>query len=416
MGKTIAEKILARASGMNNVSPGDRIKVTADLVAFYNTSSTKEFFSVFKELGVERLAAPERNVFFIDHHVPVKSVEYAETIQMVRDLYRKWGIPVYERLGITHHMVAELGRARPGMFVAHHGDIGQVGAFGALSPRIGHNLVRYMIEGEAWFTVPETVKVVATGEFPKGTYSRDLWFKIQADIGPDRAEGKVLEFHGSAVDAMSIDDRMTLSGCCSRTSGAVCGIMNPDAKALEWLRARTSEPLEPLYSDPDAQYADAWEYDVNDLEPYVTMPGKFYDCRSIKEVEGRPIHRAYLGSCYSGRLDDLRTAALVLRRHQKHPEVRLVIVPGTMNIMLQAAREGLLEVFAESHAWVTAPTCDFCFGLLDPMAAGEVCIATAPINSAGRMGSPKSEIFLASPAAVVASAIEGRIADPRRYM
>lgn len=416
MGKTITEKILARTSGQPEVSAGDRIKACCDLVAFYNTSSTKHFFSIFEDLGIEELAAPEKNVFFIDHHVPVKSEEYAETIREVRELYRKWGVPTYERQGITHQMIAELGYARPGMLVVHHGPIGQVGVFGAFAPGVGTDLVSYMIEGEAWLTVPETVKIVVTGEFPKGTTSRDLWFKIQGDIGADGALNKVLEFQGPAIDAMSIDERMTLSGCCAAGCGAVCGIMNPDEKALDWIQAQTREPIEPVFSDPDADYAAVWEYDVSDLEPYVTVPHKLYDCRPLKEFEGRPIHQAYLGSCDSGRMDDLRLAAKVMKGQKKHPDVRLSIVPTTNKIMLEAAREGLLETFIEAGAWVTAPTCDFCFGVLDPMAAGEVCIATATVNFPGRMGSTKSEIFLANPASVVASAIEGKVTDPRKYL
>ncbi|MBI4233877.1 MAG: 3-isopropylmalate dehydratase [Chloroflexi bacterium] len=413
---TITEKILARAAGLKEVTPGQRVKINPDLTMWYNTAATKHFFSLYERIGAKKLAAPEKMIFFIDHHTPVKTPEYANVLKEVKELHQSWGVRIVERLGIGHQVVGEIGAAKPGMMLIHFdAHIATMGAIGVLAIGVGSDLLRYQIEGEGFLTVPDSMKMVLTSKLPRGIQGRDVWLRIMADIGADGGINKVLEFSGPGYEAMSMDDRMGMMNTV-RFSGAVTAIANPDQKALDWVRAHTKDPLRPVYGDPDARYAEERRYDLSTLEPYVAVPPNPYDCRPLREVVGVPVQQAYLGSCASGRVEDLRLAAQVFQGRQRHPDVRVNVVATSNEIMQQAAREGIVTTLVEAGVFLSSPSCDYCFGNASPLADGDTCISTGTLNIPGRMGSTKASIYTANAAVVAASAIEGRIADPRRYL
>ena len=415
MPMTITEKILARVSGNSQVKPGDRVKVTPDLAMWYNSVNTEHFFAPLERVGATKVADPEKRIFFIDHHTPVKSVEYANVLNKVKKMHQDWGVRVVERMGIGHQVMAEMGAVRPGMYITHFdGAIVSMGCLGLLPLTTGE-LLRYMVEGSGYITVPATVKVVLTGELPNGVQGRDVWLRILAEVGPSGGKGRILEYTGPGYESMEMDSRMGMMNTTSY-SGAVSAIANPDKKALDWVDAHPGEPYEAVYSDPDAHYDEEWRFDLTDMEPYVAVPPKPYDARPLRELLGTPIHQAYLGSCASGRVEDLRLAAQVLKGQQKHPDVRVNVVPTSNLIMQEAAREGIVTTLVESGIFLSSPSCDYCFGNASPLGDGDVCVSTGTLNITGRMGSTKAQIYTVNAGVVAASAIEGKIADPRNYL
>lgn len=410
---TIAEKILARASGNKEIKPGDRINVTPDLTTWYNSVATEEFFAPLKRIGMKKLAHPERGLFFIDHMTPVPSVEYANLLNEVKEMHREWGVPIIERMGIAHQVMGEMGATRPGMYVSGR-EIQAMGCLGVMTLSAG-DYIRTWVTGSTFINVPATIKVVLEGALPPGVQGRDVWLRILGEVGPSGARGCVLEYTGPGYDALSIDDRMGLMSTVLYC-GAVAAIANPDQKVIDWVDAHTDKPYEAVYGDDDAKYQAEWRFNLSDMEPYVAVPPKPYDAHPLREVLGRPVHQAYLGSCASGRVDDLRLAAQVLKGQQKHPDVRVNVVPTTNLIMQEAAREGIINTLIESGIFLSSPSCDFCFGGQSPLGDGDVCVSTGTLNITGRMGSGKAQIYTVNAGVVAASAIEGKIADPREYL
>ncbi|MQF82671.1 3-isopropylmalate dehydratase [SAR202 cluster bacterium AD-802-E10_MRT_200m] len=415
MAMTITEKILSRVSGNTRVQPGDRIKVTPDLAMWYNSVNTEHFFAPLERVGATKLADPEKRIFFIDHHTPVKSVEYANVLNKVKKMHQDWGVKVVERMGIGHQVMGEMGAVRPGMYITHFDSaIISMGCLGLLALPTGE-LLRYMVEGSGHITVPATIKVVLTGELPKGVQGRDVWLRILSECGPSGGKGRILEYMGPGYESMAMDDRMGMMNTTTY-SGCVSAIASPDKKALEWVDAHPGEAYEAVYSDVDARYDEEWQFDLGAMEPYVAVPPKPYDARPLSELIGTQIHQAYLGSCASGRVEDLRLAAQVLQGKQKHPDVRVNIVPTSNLIMQEAAREGIVTTLIESGIFLSSPSCDYCFGNASPLGDGDACVSTGTLNITGRMGSTKAKIYTVNAGVVAASAIEGKIADPRNYL
>ena len=415
MPMTITEKILARVSGTSQVKPGDRVKVTPDLAMWYNSVNTEHFFAPLERVGAKKVADPEKRIFFIDHHTPVKSVEYANVLNKVKKMHQDWGVRVVERMGIGHQVMGEMGAVRPGMYITHFDSaIVSMGCLGLLPLPTGE-LLRYMVEGSGYVTVPATIKVVLNGELPKGVQGRDVWLRILAEAGPSGGRGRILEYMGPGYEGMDMDSRMGMMNTTTYC-GAVSAIASPDQKALDWVDAHPGEPYEAVYSDPDAHYDEEWRFDLSGMEPYVAIPPKPYDARPLREVLGTTIHQAYLCSCASGLVEDLRLAAQVLKGQQKHPDVRVNVVPTSNLIMQEAAREGIVTTLVESGVFLSSPSCDYCFGNASPLGDGEVCVSTGTLNITGRMGSTKAQIYTVNAGVVAASAIEGKIADPRDYL
>ena len=413
----MTEKILARASGRPHVRPGDEVEARPDFVISYDFPGyTDVFFREARELGVERVQDPKRFVLFIDHMVPAATPKEEELHRGTRAWGADQGVPVHERKGIGHQVSAELGYATPGAFVVHFdGHVSQLGAFGVYAFGARKGVLEAYVSETMAIRVPPTVKIVLTGTLRPGVMARDVFHHLVRVMGPASCAFKAVELAGPVIDAMSIEGRQTICGQ-AMFLGANTMLVAPDARTLEWVKGRAQLDLAPVHPDADAVYERVVTVDVSALEPIVVVPPSPANTRDLFEHVGLEVHAGYLGSCASGRLEDLRAAAEVLRGRQIKPGFQLHVVPTSQAIMAQAAREGLLETLVEAGAFVSSPTCDYCYGRIATMADGQRAVSTGTLNTPGRMGSVDSEIYLCNAAVVAASAIEGRIADPRPYL
>lgn len=413
----MTEKILARASGRPHVRPGDEVEARPDFVISYDFPGyTDVFFREARELGVERVQDPKRFVLFIDHMVPAATPKEEELHRGTRAWGAAQGVPVHERKGIGHQVSAELGYATPGAFVVHFdGHVSQLGAFGVYAFGARKGVLEAYVSETMAIRVPPTVKIVLTGTLRPGVMARDVFHHLVRVLGPASCAFKAVELAGPVIDAMSIEGRQTICGQ-AMFLGANTMLIAPDARTLEWVKGRAQLDLAPVYPDKDAVYERVVTVDVSALEPIVVVPPSPANTRDLSEHVGLEVHAGYLGSCASGRLEDLRAAAEVLRGRQIKPGFQLHVVPTSQAIMAQAAREGLLETLVEAGAFVSSPTCDYCYGRIATMADGQRAVSTGTLNTPGRMGSVDSEIYLCNAAVVAASALEGRIADPRPYL
>lgn len=418
MGKTITEKILARVAGCDTVSAGDDIKAAPDFVIAYDYPGYTDvmFRQIKQDFGIDQISRPDRFALFIDHMIPTATPKEEELHIQTRSWGRDQGVPVYERKGIGHQVSAELGYGTPGAFAVHFdGHISQLGALGTLAIGLRKNLLEAYVNDTVALRVPATVRVNLRGSLSLGVMARDVFHHIVRVMGPAGCAFKVLELGGPVVENMDIESRQTLCGQ-AMFLGAVTAIVNPDTKTFEYARGRSRIELEAVCSDTDANYDRVVDIDISDLEPIVVIPPSPSNTRDLKDYIGTEIHAGYLGSCASGRMEDLRVAAQILRGRSVKPGVSLHIVPTSQALMSQAAKEGLIEVFSDAGAFVSSPSCDFCIGRIATMTAGQRAVSTGTLNVPGRMGSPDSEIYLCNAAVVAASAIEGRIADPRPYL
>jgi 3-isopropylmalate/(R)-2-methylmalate dehydratase large subunit len=418
MGLTITEKILARVAGRSRVRPGDEVLAKPDFVIAYDFPGYTDviFRQMRDDFAIERVPDPKRFALFIDHMVPVATPKEEELHIQTRSWGREQGVPVYERKGIGHQVAAELGYATPGAFAVHFdGHISQLGALGTLAIGIRRNLLEAFVNETISIRVPPTVRVNISGQVQPGVMARDVFHHLVRVLGPSSCAFKVLELGGPVIDAMSVEGRQTVCGQ-AMFLGATTAIVNPDAKSLAYARGRSRIELEPVRSDVDAEYERVVEVDISALEPIVVVPPSPANTRDLKDYAGIEIHCGYLGSCASGRMEDLRIAAQVLRGRQVAPGVSLHVVPTSQALMSQAATEGLIQVFSDAGAFVSSPSCDYCFGRIATMSAGQRAVSTGTLNVPGRMGSPDSEIYICNAAVVSASAVEGRIADPRPYL
>lgn len=412
--KTIAEKILARAAGLASVSPGEYIKARADTIVICDLGWSMAGPPI-AELGV-KVVDPERVIVVFDHKVPADNASNAELHRLWREFCKFHGIEHLHDVGnhgISHVISVERGYARPGTLQAnidtHANTCGAVGCFAIA---LGMDIVSDMVLGWNWYRVPESVRVHLSGKLPPGVMIRDVAQHVVSDLGESVGSGRVIEFVGPLVDQMSLDNRMTLCNW-SRKIEAVSGMINPDAMTIDHVRSRTTVPFEPLCSDPGARYAEERAYDVSGLEPLVAAPPAVTNTKRLSEVSGTIIHQAFLGSCAGGHISDLRAAASVLRGRKVHGDVRMVVSPATQEIWNQAQQEGLWTIFMDAGVVVTSATCGACFGGMGALAKGEVCVSTSTENFPGRMGSLQSQVYLASPLTVAASAVAGKLTDAR---
>lgn len=418
MGLTMVEKILARTSGSARVRAGDNIQAKPDFVVAYDFPGyTDVIFQQMKnDFGITQVAEPKRFALFIDHMVPAITTQEEDLHQNTRD----WGaanqVPVFERKGIGHQVAAELGYATPGAFVVHFdGHISQLGTFGTLALGVRRHLLEAFVNDHIRLPVPHTTRIDLVGEMPPGVMARDVFHHIVRVLGAASCRFQVLEFGGEAVQQMGIDARQTLT-CLAMFTGAISAIINPDDITLPYAKARARIDIEPVYSDADAVYAARHTIDISGLQPIVVVPPSPANTRDLSDHLGLPVHVGYLGSCASGRIEDLRAAAQVLRGRQVHPGFQLHVVPTSQEIMRAAAAEGLLTDLIAAGAFISSPSCDYCFGRIGVMTAGQRAVSTGTLNVKGRMGSTDSDIYIVNAMAVAAAAIEGRIADPRDYL
>jgi len=413
----ITEKILAKASGKKEVSPGEIVEAQID-VAMMNDLTGPLTVEAFQKVGAERVWDNQRIVIILDHQVPAESVRSAELHEIMRKFARKQKIENFYDVGhggICHQVMPEKGHVRPGeLIVGADSHTCTYGAFGAFATGIGSTeMAAVFATGTLWFKVPPVIKINVNGRFQKFVTPKDLILNIIGQIKADGAIYKGVEFTGSTVRSMSVDGRMTI---CNMTveMGAKSGIIEPDETTLKYLKERVNEPFKPIKNDSDAAYERALDLDITDLEPKVSCPPSVDNVKSASEVEDVEIDQAFLGSCTNGRLEDLRLAAGFLKGRKIKREVRMLVIPASQEVYSQALREGLIETFVEAGAYVCSPTCGPCFGgHIGLLAPEEVCVSSSNRNFIGRMGSQKAHVYLASPATVAASALTGKITDPR---
>jgi 3-isopropylmalate/(R)-2-methylmalate dehydratase large subunit len=418
MGHTIAEKILARAAGLKSVKAGDEIMAKPDYVIAYDFPGYTDvyFRQMREEFGITKVAEPERYAIFIDHMVPAATPKEEELHIITRNWCAENNVPLYERKGIGHQVAAEVGYATPGAFVVHFdGHVSQLGTFGTLAMGIRRNILEAFVRERISIRVPETVRVDFTGTLGKGVMARDVFHHLVRELGPASCRFQVLEIGGPALDQISTEGIQTITGLAMFT-GAITAIVNPDEKRLAYALPRARKKLDPVWSDEDAKYAARHTIELTKLEPVVVIPPTPANTRNLSEFLGLEIHSGYLGSCASGRLEDLRVAAAVLKGRQVKPGFALHVVPTSQEIMSAAAKEGLISTLVEAGAFISSPSCDYCFGRIATMTAKQRAVSTGTLNVKGRMGSTDSEIYLCNAAAVAAGAIEGKIADPRKYL
>lgn len=413
----LVEKILAKASGKKELTPGEIIDANIDRAMIHDLTGPLTIQG-FKRIGAERVWDPEKIVMILDHQVPADTVKSAELHVTMRTFAKEQGIRnFYEigRGGICHQVMPEKGYVLPGeAIVGADSHTCTYGALGAFATGIGSTeMAAVFATGKLWFKVPHTLNFVAEGMLKQPTSAKDLILYIIGKVGVDGATYKAAQFSGPAVRNMSIDGRLTMCNMAVEM-GAKTGIVEPDAQTIQYVSARTTKQVTPLKSDPDAEYEKTIELDVNNLEPQVACPPAVDNAKPVSEVEGLEINQAFIGSCTNGRLEDLRVASQILKKHKVHPNVRLIVIPASQEIYQEALREGIIETLAKAGAYISNASCGPCLGgHLGVLAPFETCISTSNRNFIGRMGSPNASVYLASPATVAASAIAGKITDPR---
>lgn len=420
MGSTITEKILAAHCGRKAVKPGELINAEIDVIMCHDVTTTPAI-DMLAEKGLSKVAHPERVVIMPDHFVPNKDIKSAEMVAKIRRWAKEQGIEQFYDLGrhgVCHALLPEQGHVRPGeTIICGDSHTSTHGALGAFSTGVGStDLAAALATGELWFKVPETILFRLSGKLGKGVYSKDVILEIIHQIGVDGALYKTMEFTGELIDELSVEARMTICNMAIEAGGK-SGIINPDQKTIDYIKARTDTSFEIYKSDPDAEYCQVIDINVANLEPIVALPHLPSNGKPVSQLNDIPIDQAYLGSCTNGRIEDLRVAAEILQGKSVASSTRMIVIPATTDIWKQANKERLLDIFMEAGATVSSPTCGACLGgHMGILAAGERCISSTNRNFVGRMGSPKSEVYLGSPATVAASAIEGKIADPRKYL
>jgi len=414
----ISEKILATASGKDKVSPGEIVEAKVDM-AMVNEITGPLTIEAFRKIGIEMVWDNQRIIMVLDHQVPADSVKSAELHKIMRQFAREQNIQNFYDVGfggVCHQIMLEKGYVRPGVLIvgadSHTCTYGALGAFGT---GIGSTeMAAVFATGKIWLRVPETIRVGVSGSFQRFVTPKDMILNIVGQIRADGAIYKAIEFTGQTIGEMSLGGRMTVCNMAVEM-GAKTGIINPDENTSSYVKSQTDKPFEPLTSDPDAEYEKNLEVNVDGLEPQVACPHTVDNVKPVSEVEDVQIDQAFIGSCTNGRLEDLSLAAGFLKGRKVKDGVRMLITPASQEVYLKALQEGLIDIFVKTGACVCNPTCGACFGgHMGLLAPEETCISTSNRNFIGRMGSPKAKIYLASPATVAASAIAGKIIDPRR--
>ncbi|MGQ9630073.1 MAG: 3-isopropylmalate dehydratase large subunit [bacterium] len=416
MGMTITEKILAAHAGKPEVVPGELINARLDFI-LGNDITAPMAIEEFRRVGAKKVFDRDRIALVPDHFTPNKDIKSAQQSKILRDFAKEQGITHYFEvgdMGIEHALLPERGLVLPGdAIIGADSHTCTYGALGAFSTGVGStDFAAAMITGECWFKVPESMKFVFYGKLKPWVGGKDIILYTIGQIGVDGALYKAMEFTGETISDLSVDGRMTICNMAIEAGGKN-GIIPPDDRTLEYVRGRAKREFKVYRSDPDAKYSQIYEYDAGRIEPQVAFPHLPENTKSISEVGNIPIDQAVIGSCTNGRIEDLREAAKVLRGHRVHKYVRLIVIPATQEVYRQAMEEGLFEIFLDAGAVISTPTCGPCLGgYMGILAEGERAIATTNRNFIGRMGHPKSEVYLSNPAVAAASAVLGRIGSP----
>lgn len=420
MGKTMSEKILAKAAGMSEASAGDIIWVDVDIAMTDDVLGPRiEIAEKMKEIHDE-VWDKDKIVVISDHYTPPANARQAEMVKFTRDWSMEHGIKnYYEYIGPCHQILAEKGFNIPGTVIFgtdSHTTTG--GAFGAFSTGCGSTeMLGIFLTGETWVKVPETIQVLWNGELPKGVMAKDISLKTIGTIGHSGATYKAVEYQGDTIKSLIMDERMAISNMAVEM-GAKVGLIEADEKTKEYLEnIGVHKDYDAFESDADAVYCETYSFDASELEPMVACPHAVDNVKPISQLEKTYVQQVYLGSCTGGRLNDLEAAANILKGKKVNPSVRFLVSAASQDIYKEAIDKGIISTLIEAGAIIMAPTCGVCAGLHSGLIAnGEACLATSNRNFLGRMGSSGSYVYLSSPMTAAATAIAGYIADPRDYI
>jgi len=415
VGLTFAQKLLAKKAGLDAVEVGQIVEVEPDICLSHD--NTAAIAKMFAQIGVERIEAPDRFVVVLDHTVPAATEKYAQSHKEIREFVDRYGISRFcdAGVGICHQVLPEKGWALPGtLILGADSHTTTHGAFGAFAAGIGRSeMAALYATSRIWLKTPSSFRIEVDGALRSPVSAKDLILHIIGSIGADGALYASAEFAGEAIRAMSVAERMVLTNMAAEM-GAKNGFIAPDDKTFAFLKGRTDEAFETVLPDSDARYERTLRFDASTLEPQVACPHTVDNVVPIGEAVGRRIHQALVGTCTNGRLEDLRAAAGILRGNRLAKGVRMLVLPASGEVLVDALREGLIEPMVAAGAQILNPGCGPCLGAHQGvLAPGEVCLSTANRNFKGRMGSREAETYLASPATVAASAITGVITDPR---
>ena len=417
MGKTLAEKILSKKSG-NDARAGDIVIAKVDLVFVQDTTGPLAVRQ-FQASGFKRLANPQKTVIFIDHAVPSPNQALSNDHLFLRHFARETGAMMSDLgEGVCHQLVGESFAKSGDVVVGSDSHTVTAGGLGAFATGMGSSDVAVVMGlGKTWFRVPESIKIVASGDFQKGVGAKDFILQLIGRIGADGATYKALEFAGSAAAAMSMSQRFTIANMAVE-AGAKVGIFPSDEVTREYLTTQgRSDHYQPVSPDADAVYEQTINIDLAELEPTVAKPHSVDNIALARELKGTKIQQVFIGTCTNGRLEDLAIAAGILKGKKSHPGTRLIVAPASRQVLREAIKMSYLQTLVEAGAVILPAGCGPCLGLHQGVLAdGEACLSTSNRNFKGRMGNPKAFVYLGSPATAAATALAGEIADPREVM
>ena len=420
MGMTITEKIIAAHSGLKEAHPGQFVYASVD-ICLGNDITAPIAIEEFEKTGIKKVFDSEKIVLVPDHFTPNKDIKSAQQSKSLRVFAEKHHLKHYfeiGRMGIEHALLPEKGIVAPGdLVIGADSHTCTYGALGAFSTGVGStDLAACFATGKVWLRVPESIKFVFHGKVKNWTSGKDLILYTIGKIGVDGALYKSMEFTGNAINHLPMDDRFTMCNMAIE-AGAKSGIISPDKNTEDYIKGRVKRKSVMYQSDPDAHYTKTYEFNAEEISPQIALPSLPENTKPVEEVSGIKIDQVVIGSCTNGRISDLQIAAKILKGKKVHPSIRLIVIPATQEIYKQALQDGLIEIFIDAEAVVSTPTCGPCLGgHMGILAEGERALSTTNRNFVGRMGHPKSEIYLCSPAVAAASAITGEITPPDKVV
>jgi 3-isopropylmalate/(R)-2-methylmalate dehydratase large subunit len=415
MGQTFVEKVLAKKAGLDHVSRGQIVEVKPDIALSHDNAAS--IYGTFQKMGGKQVVDPGMIVIILDHATPAPTTQHAENHRIIRELVEEQGIQHFYDVGrgVCHQVLVEEGLALPGELVlGSDSHTPHAGVMGACGVGIGRSeMASVWALGSLWLRVPETLKIVIHNQLLEDVTSKDLALRLIGDLKADGALYMSVELCGKGIEALTLSERAVLPNLMAEM-GAKCSYIPPDQKTFDFFKGRAKRAYEPVYPDPDAEYAQIVEYDASSIEPMIACPHTVDNVKHLSEVTGTPINQAFLGTCTNGRLEDLAAAAKVIKGRHVAKGSRFIVIPASSKIYLEALRAGYIETFIEAGAMVESPGCGPCMGNhMGVPATGEVSISTANRNFQGRMGTKESETYLANPAVVAASAVAGKIIHPK---
>ena len=412
------EKILARASGIDNVSTGEIVNARVDLAEINDLYL--QVVKSFCEMGARKVKNPDKVCFVFDHYAPAPTIQSAVNQKAMRDFVEEQGIRYLFDIneGVCHQVMLEAGLVYPGMvLVATDSHTTTHGAFGAFGTGVGAtDLATILVSGELWFRVPEILRIQIDGTPRKGVMAKDMVLSILGKLGPSAAVYKGVEYCGSTVENLSVAERMVLCNMAVEM-GAKTSYIQPDQKTIDYVKSKTDTDFEVFTTDDNYHYAREYGFNIDGLLPQAAKPGSVDDVDDVEKIGQVTIHQAFIGTCTGGRLEDIEIAVQILKGKTIHPKTRLIVIPASKGVYLEAVRKGYIEELIRAGATISAPGCGPCLGAHQGvLAPGEYCVTTSSRNFPGRMGSTDARIFCVSPATAAATALEGKLADPRKYL